>query len=61
MTITGVPREVVPRWLFRIVRHYRVRRFIGDVCVPWHPLSRLFYRDPTPREQMADVDTNPTE
>lgn len=53
--LVGVPRRFMRPWMFRVLTHWRIRRIIGEVCCESHPLFRAIYRNPTPREQMADL------
>ena len=51
--IEGMPREIIPKWLFTFLLNWRMRRIIVDAAVPGHVLHRALWRYPTPREQMA--------
>lgn len=55
--LIGVPRKFMRPWMFRILTHWRTRRIIGEVCCEAHWLYPFIYRAATPREQMADYDS----
>lgn len=54
--LIGIPRKFMRPWLFRMLTNWRMRRVIGEVCCEGHPLYRVIYRRPTPREEMADLE-----
>lgn len=54
--LIAIPRGIFPMRFLNLITHWRVRRVIGDVCVPSHPFYRVLYRPATPREQIAAED-----